>query len=294
MIRTGLEKSGLFYCAARSFLCIAAVMILLGSVGCSNRIVRKSRALQPEAPGGAVSEAAAQTEVAGEAIGENGGGVGVPPAEVAIQAASEGADGADILQQTRGAVFASLTTPVGAGPPASTVKENSEPEAEPGSQDSITSLTGEDSPPADSAGGVVTAEGTDEAETAPVEAVTSSTPADDPVSEEVAEASIAEPTPPAAEETPAEETPAEETPTEEAPAEEPVVSAGAEVARVESPPSAIDPPISEASAAAKLITNNPPSDAGSGGRSNTASVLFLVLGGIGAALILIRRRRVTG
>ena len=289
MIRTGLEKSGLFYCAARSFLCIAAVMILLGSVGCSNRIVRKSRALQPEAPEVAVSEAAAQTEVAGEAIGENGGGVGVPPAEVAIQAASEGADGADILQQTRGAVFASLTTPVGAGPPASTVKENSEPEAEPGSQDSITSLTGEDSPPADSAGGVVTAEGADEAETAPVEAVTSSTPADDPVSEEVAEASIAEPTPPAAE-----ETPAEETPTEEAPAEEPVVSAGAEVARVESPPSAIDPPISEASAAAKLITNNPPSDAGSGGRSNTASVLFLVLGGIGAALILIRRRRVTG
>ena len=155
MIRTGLEKSGLFYCAARSFLCIAAVMILLGSVGCSNRIVRKSRALQPEAPEVAVSEAAAQTEVAGEAIGENGGGVGVPPAEVAIQAASEGADGADILQQTRGAVFASLTTPVGAGPPASTVKENSEPEAEPGSQDSITSLTGEDSPPADSATGWV-------------------------------------------------------------------------------------------------------------------------------------------
>ena len=59
MIRTGLEKSGLFYCAARSFLCIAAVMILLGSVGCSNRIVRKSRALQPEAPEAAVSEAAA-------------------------------------------------------------------------------------------------------------------------------------------------------------------------------------------------------------------------------------------
>ena len=275
MIRTGLEKSGLFYCVARSFFCMAAVMILLGSVGCSNRVVRKSRALQPEVPEVAVSEAAVQTDVADEVISENGGGVGVPPAEVAIQAASEGADGADILQQTRGAVFASLTTPVGAGPPASTVKENSEPEAEPGSQDSITSLTGEDSPPADSAGGVVTAEGTDEAETAPVEAVTSSTPADDPVSEEVAEASIAEPTPP----------PAEETPTEE-----PIVSAEAEVARVESPPSATDSPISEASAVARLATNNPPSDAGSGGRSNTASVLFLVLGGIGAALILIRRR----
>lgn len=280
MIRTGLEKSGLFYCVARSFFCMAAVMILLGSVGCSNRVVRKSRALQPEAPEVAVSEAAVQTDVADEVISENGGGVGVPPAEVAIQAASEGADGAAILQQTRGAVFASLTTIVGAGPPASTVKENSEPEADPGSQDSITSLTGEDSPPADSAGAVVTAEGTDEAETPPVEAVTSSASADEPVSEEVAEASIAEPTPP----------PAEETPTEEAPAEEPIVSAEAEVARVESPPSATDPPISEASAAARLATNNPPSDAGSGGRSNTASVLFLVLGGIGAALILIRRR----
>jgi hypothetical protein len=281
MIRTGLEKSGLFYCVARSFFCMAAVMILLGSVGCSNRVVRKSRALQPEAPEVAVSEAAVQTEVADEAISENGGGVGVPPAEVAIQAASEGADGAAILQQTRGAVFASLTTIVGgAGPPASTVKESSEPGADPGSQDSITSLTGEDSPLADSAGAVVTAEGTDEAETPPVEAVTSSASADEPVSEEVAEASIAEPTPP----------PAEETPTEEAPAEEPIVSAEAEVARVESPPSATVPPISEASAAARLATNNPPSDAGSGGRSNTASVLFLVLGGIGAALILIRRR----
>ena len=280
MIRTGLEKSGLFYCVARSFFCMAAVMILLGSVGCSNRVVRKSRELQPEAPEVAVSEAAVQTDVADEVISENGGGVGVPPAEVAIQAASEGADGAAILQQTRGAVFASLTTIVGAGPPASTVKENSEPEADPGSQDSITSLTGEDSPPADSARAVVTAEGADEAETPPVEAVTSSAPADEPVSEEVAEASIAEPTPP----------PAEETPTEEAPAEEPIVSAEAEVARVESPPSATDPPISEASATAKLTTNNLPSDTGSGGRSNTASVLFLVLGGIGAALILIRRR----
>ena len=280
MIRTGIEKSGLFYCVARSFFCMAAVMILLGSVGCSNRVVRKSRALQPEVPEVAVSEAAVQTDVADEVISENGGGVGVPPAEVAIQAASEGADGAAILQQTRGAVFASLTTPVGAGPPASTVKESSEPEADPGSQDSITSLTGEDSPPADSARAVVTAEGADEAETPPVEAVTSSAPADDPVSEEVAEASIAEPTPP----------PAEETPTEEAPAEEPIVSAEAEVARVESPPSATDSPISEASAVARLATNNPPSDAGSGGRSNTASVLFLVLGGIGAALILIRRR----
>ena len=58
MIRTGLEKSGLFYCVARSFFCMAAVMILLGSVGCSNRVVRKSRALQPEAPEVAVSEAA--------------------------------------------------------------------------------------------------------------------------------------------------------------------------------------------------------------------------------------------
>lgn len=275
MIRTGLEKSGLFYCVARSFFCMAAVMILLGSVGCSNRVVRKSRALQPETPEVAVSEAAVQTDVADEVISENGGGVGVPPAEVAIQAASEGADGAAILQQTRGAVFASLTTIVGAGPPASTVKENSEPEADPGSQDSITSLTGEDSPPADSEGAVVAAEGTAEAETQPVEAVTSSAPADEPISEEVAEASIAEPTPP---------------PAEEAPAEEPIVSAEAEVARVESPPSATDPPISEASAAARLATNNPPSDAGSGGRSNTASVLFLVLGGIGAALILIRRR----
>jgi hypothetical protein len=278
MIRTGLEKSGLFYCVARSFFCMAAVMIFLGSVGCSNRVVRKSRTLQPETPEAAASEAVAETEGAGEAIGENGGGVGVPPAEVAIQAASEGADGADILQQTRGAVFASLTTPVGAGPPASAVKES--PEADPGSQDSITSLTGEDSPPTDSAGAVVTAEGTDEAETPPVEAVTASTPADDSISEEVAEASIAEPTPP----------PAEEAPTEEAPAEEPVVSAEAEVTRVESPPSATDPPISEASATAKLTTNNLPSDTGSGGRSNTASVLFLVLGGIGAALILIRRR----
>ena len=280
MIRTGLEKSGLFYCVARSFFCMAAVMILLGSVGCSNRVVRKSRALQPEAPEVAVSEVAVQADVADEVISENGGGVGVPPAEVAIQAASEGADGAAILQQTRGAVFASLTTIVGAGPPASTVKENSEPEADPGSQDSITSLTGEDSPPADSEGTVVAAEGTAEVETQPVEAVTSSAPADEPISEEVAEASIAEPTPP----------PAEETPTEEAPAEEPIVSAEAEVARVESPPSATDLPISEASAAAKLTTSNPPSDAGSGGRSNTASVLFLVLGGIGAALILIRRR----
>ena len=278
MIRTGLEKSGLFCCVVRSFFCMAAVLILLGSVGCVNRVVRKSMALQPEAPEAVVLEAATEDESASEVIGENGGGVGTPPAEVEIQAASEGGDGADILQQTRGAVFASLTTPVGAGPPDSTVQESSEPGTEPGPQDSVASLTGEDSPPADGTGEVAAAGEADKAEAPPAEeAVESSVLADDPASEEVAEASIAEPTPP----------PAEETPGEEVPAEKPVVSPETEVTRLEPPPSA---PAPVASTVAKLTASNPPSGTESGGGANTASVLFLVLGGIGAALILIRRR----
>ena len=274
MARTGSKRAGLIYCAARSFFCLVALMILVGSVGCSNRIVRKSKALQPKAPDAVGSEASAGDEFAGETRDENGGGVGIPPDEVAIQAANEGADVADILQQTRGAVFASLTTPVGGGPPASAVKEDSESGADPGSQDSVTSSTGEDASPDVAA----EEEETEGAAAAPVgEAEEASSPAEEPVSGDAAEASIAEATP---------------SPAEEPPAREPAVNPEpeTEVARVESPPSAVDPPVSEASTEATLTANNAPAGTEGGGRSNTASVLFLILGGVGGALILLRRR----
>ena len=97
----------------------------------------------------------------------------------------------------------------------------------------------------------------------------------DDTTEEVAEQNVAEAVPEPAEETPARE----ETETTEA-----------EVARVESPPESVATPDSQPPAAEVLTSSNPGASPVGGGRSNTASVLFLVLGGIGAALILIRKR----
>jgi len=242
---------------------------MLFSSGCTNSAqVRKSRLVEPETPAAIVAEAIAETaddraEVVADEIEQ--------PAEVETAAEVEtvsdrtGSEVAAILQQTRGAVFASLSTPVGAGPPASSIKsdEPAEAEVDSGAQDSVSSQTAGDAATEVEAEGVETP-------------VSAGDEAQEPaVTEEVAEANVAEAVPEPAEETPARE----EAETTEA-----------EVARVESPPESVTTPTPEPPAAEVLTSNNLGTVPARGGRSNTASVLFLVLGGIGAALILIRKR----
>ena len=158
-----------------------------------------------------------------------------------------------------------MSTPVGAGPPASSIKldEPAEAEVDSGAQDSVSSQTAGD------AATEVEAEGIETPASAGDEAQESA------VTEEVAEANVAEAIP---------------EPAEETPAREEAETAEAEVARVESPPESVATPTPEPPAAETLTSNNLGAVPARGGRSNTASVLFLVLGGIGAALILIRKR----
>ena len=263
MFWTGINGADLSGRAFKLSFCLAAVGLMLFSSGCTNSAqVRKSRLVEPEAPAVIVAEAVAEAaddraEVVAEEIEQ--------PAEVETVSDTTGSEVAAILEQTRGAVFASLSTPVGAGPPASSIKldEPVKDEADPGAQDSVSPQAAED---------VATEIEAGDAE-APVSA---GDEAQEPtVTEEVAEENVAEAVP---------------EPVEETPAREEVETTEAEVARVESPPESVPTPTPEPPATEALTSNNPGVVPTRGGRSNTASVLFLVLGGIGAALILIRKR----
>ena len=259
MLWTGINGTDLLDRAFKLSFCLATVGLMVFSSGCTSSAgIRRSRLVKPEAPDAVVAEAVAEAAevVAGESE---------QPIEAKTVSDTTGSEVAEILQQTRGAVFASLSTPVGAGPPASAVKldEAAGNAADSGVQDSVSSQTGGD------------ATDTTVAEAPEASASTEDESQESAVTEEVAEQNVAEAVPEPAEETPARE----ETETTEA-----------EVARVESPPESVATPGSQPPAAEVLTSNNPGAPPVGGGRSNTASVLFLVLGGIGAALILIRKR----
>jgi len=288
MFRTGIQGMDWISRSFRLSVCLMAGVVMLAGIGCvGTRVAQKNRIVKPVAPEAIVADAvtrASDSEPGDEAASEvvsNSGGVGSPPGEVALQVTSEGAEVAQILKQTRGAVFASLNAPVGAGPPASTVRLDGESD-EAGSQDSVASQTGEDSAdesaaiPTSLTGGAEAAEPVADAPPAPaVPEEPAEVEVAAAITEESAEAEIAEaiPDPPA-----------------EAPAEEGADNSTAEVARVESPPEAIVPPVTQEASGETLTSNNlAPAPVG-GSRSNTTSIFFLVLGGIGAALILIRRR----
>lgn len=259
MFWTGINGTDLLDRAFKLSFCLATVGLMVFSSGCTSSAgIRRSRLVEPEAPDAVVAEAVAEAS-------EVAAGESEQPIEAKTVSDTTGSEVAEILQQTRGAVFASLSTPVGAGPPASAVKldEAAGNAADSGVQDSVSSQTGGD------------ATDTTVAEAPEASASTEDESQESAVTEEVAEENVAEAVPEPAEETPARE----ETETTEA-----------EVARVESPPESVATPGSQPPAAEVLTSNNPGASPVGGGRSNTASVLFLVLGGIGAALILIRKR----
>ena len=259
MLWTGINGTDLLDRAFKLSFCLAAVGLMAFSSGCTSSAgIRRSRLVKPEAPDAVVAEAVAEAS-------EVAAGESEQPIEAKTVSDTTGSEVAEILQQTRGAVFASLSTPVGAGPPASAVKldEAAGNAADSGVQDSVSSQTGGD------------ATDTTVAEAPEASASTEDESQESAVTEEVAEQNVAEAVPEPAEETPARE----ETETTEA-----------EVARVESPPESVATPDAQPPAAEVLTSNNPGAPPVGGGRSNTASVLFLVLGGIGAALILIRKR----
>ncbi len=266
MFWTGINGTDLLGRAFKLSFCLAAVGLMLFSSGCTNSAqVRRSRLVEPEAPAAVVAEAVAETaddraEVVAVEIEQ--------PAETETVSDTTGSEVAEILQQTRGAVFASLNTPAGAGPPASSIRldeaaDDAAVEVDSGAQDSVSSQTGGDT--------------TDESEAGAAEApVSTEDEAQEPaVTEEIAEENVAEAVP---------------EPVEETPALEEVETAEAEVARVESPPESVATLSPQPTAPEVLTSSNPGNIPVGGGRSNTASVLFLVLGGIGAALILIRKR----
>lgn len=267
MLWTGINGADLLDRALRMSFCLAAVGLMLFSSGCTNSAqVRRSRLVEPEAPAAVVAEAVAET------VDDRAEGVAdeiEQPTEARTVSDTTGSEVAEILQQTRGAVFASLSTPVGAGPPASSVRldEAAGDTVDPGAQDSVSSQTGGDETEAAETGATETPAPTEDESQEPATAVT----------EEVAEENVAEAVP-------------EPEPAKETPAQEEVETAEAEVARVESPPESVATPAPQPPEPEALTSNNPGVTAPGGGRSNTASVLFLVLGGIGAALILIRKR----
>ena len=263
MFWTGINGTDLLGRAFKLSFCLAAVGLMVFSSGCTSSAgIRRSRLAKPEAPDAVVAAAVAE---AADDRAEVVAGEIEQPIEAKTVSDTTDSEVAKILQQTRGAVFASLSTPVGAGPPASAVKldEAAENAADSGVQDSVSSQTGGDA-----------------TDTTVVEAPEASAPTGDEsqesvVTEEVAEENVAEAVP---------------EPAEEAPAREETETTEAEVARVESPPESVATPDSQPPAAEVLTSSNPGASPVGGGRSNTASVLFLVLGGIGAALILIRKR----
>ena len=266
MFWTGINGTELLGRMFKATGCLAAVAIMLISSGCTGAgQIRKSRLVKPKAPETAVADAVAETSAPAADSTE-----GAPVAQAT--STTTGDEVAQILSEKRGAVFASLSIPAGAGPPASTVKQD-----EDGAQESVIAQTGdsevsaespESSPPAE--------EAVDDSEAEPASEVAEEPPA---ITEEVAEANVAEAVPEPVEEAPP---PAEE-PAEEAEEE-------AEVARVESPPESVSAPVAEGPPAEETLTSNNPGQSSGGSGSSTASVLFLVLGGIGAALILIRKR----
>ena len=267
MLWTGINGADLLDRALRMSFCLAAVGLMLFSSGCTNSAqVRRSRLVEPEAPAAVVAEAVAETaDDRAEGVADEI----EQPTEARTVSDTTGSEVAEILQQTRGAVFASLSTPVGAGPPASSVRldEAAGNTVDSGAQDSVSSPTGGDETEAAEAGATETPAPTEDESQEPATAVT----------EEVAEENVAEAVP-------------EPEPAKETPAQEEVETAEAEVARVESPPESVATPTPQPPEPEALTSNNPGVTAPGGGRSNTASVLFLVLGGIGAALILIRKR----
>ena len=260
---------------SRLFTGFAAMIVLLAGSGCTgSQNVRKARpmAIEVEAPdkieivaseAPAVSEADVEVEASpSPAQAETAS----PEAEL-LAAVTKGENGvAEALQQTRGAVFASLTTPTGAGPPASAVKVSDEASSEEGLQDSSTQLTGAVEGAAE-AGGV--GSGAEPATEDPPQEETEAASENETIQEE-AESSIAE----------------------TSPSPEPVASQeSVEATRVAPPPDPEPVPVSEEVSREGLTANNP-AGAGveEGTQSNSASVLFLILGGIGAALILLRKR----
>ena len=267
MLWTGINGTDLLDRAFRMSFCLAAVGLMLFSSGCVNSAqIRRSRLVEPEAPAAVVAEAVAKTADDGTEVVA---GEIEQPTETRTVSDTTGSEVAEILQQARGAVFASLSTPVGAGPPASSISldEAGENTVDSGAQDSVSSQTGGDATEAAEAGTAETPAPTEDESQEPATAVT----------EEVAEENVAEAVP-------------EPEPAKETPAQEEVETTEAEVARVESPPESVATPTPEPPEPEALTSNNPGVTAPGGGRSNTASVLFLVLGGIGAALILIRKR----
>ena len=262
----------------RLFTGLAVMAILLAGSGCTgSQNVRKARPMAIETPDTVeivASEAPeADVEVAAATSAENPSSAqeeaASPEAEL-LAAVAKGENGvAEALQQTRGAVFASLTTPTGAGPPASVVKTSDADPSEEGLQDSSTQLTGTVEGAVD-AGGVES--GTVATNEDPPQEEAGATSENEIIQEE-AESSIAESSP-----APEPVVPVEET---ESPA--------AEATRVAQPPEPEPVPVSEDLSREGLTTHNPAGAEGAT-RSNTASVLFLILGGVGAALILLRKR----
>ena len=262
----------------------AAMIVLLAGSGCTgSQNVRKARpmAIEVEAPdkieivaseAPAVSEADVEVAAEVETSPSPAQDEAVSPEAELLAAVTKGENGvAEALQQTRGAVFASLTTPTGAGPPASAVKASDEASFEEGLQDSSTQLTGTVEGAAE-AGGV--GSGAEPATEDPPQEETEAASENETIQEE-AESSIAETSP---------------SPEPVAP-QESVEAPAVEATRVAPPPDPEPVPVSEDVSREGLTTNNP-AGAGveEGTQSNSASVLFLILGGIGAALILLRKR----
>ena len=260
------------------FTGLAVMVILLAGSGCTgSQNVRKARPMAIETPDTVeivASEAPeADVEVAAATSAENPSSAqeeaASPEAEL-LAAVTKGENGvAEALQLTRGAVFASLTTPTGAGPPSSVVKTSDAAPSEEGLQDSSTQLTGTVEGAVD-AGGVES--GTVATNEDPPQEEAGATSENEIIQEE-AESSIAESSP-----APEPVVPVEET---ESPA--------AEATRVAQPPEPEPLPVSEDLSREGLTTHDPAGAEGTS-RSNTASVLFLILGGVGAALILLRKR----
>lgn len=257
------------------FTGLAVMAILLAGSGCTgSQNVRKARPMAIETPD-TVEIVASEASEASEADVEVAAASAENPSSAQEEAASpeaellaavtKGENGvAEALQQTRGAVFASLTTPTGAGPPASAVKTSEVAPSEEGFQDSSTQLSGTVEGGVES-GAVATNEDPPQEEAGAT--------SENEIIQEEAESSIAESSP----------APEPVVPVEEA--ESPAV----EATKLAQPPEPEPVPVSEELSKEGLTTRDPAGAEGTS-RSNTASVLFLILGGVGAALILLRKR----
>ena len=272
----GCKEKSWVQCLSGAITCLGAIVVLLAGPGCiGTQNVRKAKSIPVKAPDSVEiveveSPVSDQAEEEASAENENlpsSADGDIPGGEI-IAAVARGEGGvAEALQQTRGAVFASLTTPAGEGPPASAVKTS---EADPGFQDSATQLTGAEPVPSEPLSGEV--ENAADISATPEEITQSE---ETQVSQDEAESSITE----------IATNPAPETP------EEPVEIAVSEAAKVEPPPETEPPILTQPIIKEPLVTQNMAgSGVEDGTQSNTASVLFIILGGVGAALILLRRR----